>query len=575
MAGAVEVVADPAAVAPGTRGTCVTEMDGGELVEVPVTVLGELGPATPEGELVLVRLEGPRFRETGIIAGMSGSPVYVGGRLLGALAYGWSFSKEPIGGVTPFVRMASLGEPTSPEAGGRARPTLERLLAASHGGSLGRLVLDWMLPKGEPGGLSRLPLAISAGVPLPEGGWLADSWRRLGWVSGGGAGTTGPLPDGPLVPGRMVAGLLADGDATLAVGGTVTEIRDGAVWAFGHPFLGASTLALPMARARVLAVLPSLASSFKFFTVGEAVGALTVDRAHGVWGRLGDTAATVPLVVHSGDSTYRFRVVDHPVLLPLLASYLTFASHAAHGATFGEQTVSVRVAVHLGDHRDAEVTSQIQGTDAPPQAAAFVAAVLGYINASPFEPPPVTGVEVHLDARPGLEGATLVDAVPQRRVVRPGDELRVRVRLRRHRAGETTQWVALRVPPTTPDGRLDLVVADGAAWTQYDLAKRPSPPASFADELALLGRVLPPNRLVVVLEDADSGLTLPGGSVWTPPSVALTVRTGLAGNVSAVGYRVVNQAIEPMPYPFSGAVRVPLKVRHDGGVADDEGEDGA
>ena len=114
---AVDVI-DPSEVPPGSRGVCVTEMDGGELVEIPVTVLGTVGPFAPERDMVLVRLDDPRYEKTGIIAGMSGSPVYIDGRLLGALAYGWSFSVEPIGGVTPFTRMVDLGA----SAGGPRAP---------------------------------------------------------------------------------------------------------------------------------------------------------------------------------------------------------------------------------------------------------------------------------------------------------------------------------------------------------------------------------------------------------------------------------------------------------------------
>ncbi len=121
MAHAVDVI-DPAEVTPGSSGICVTEMDGGERVEIPLTVIGTVGPWTPEGEIVLVRLEDERFRHTGIIAGMSGSPVYIDGRLLGALAFGWSFSKEPIGGVTPFSRMESLGDDRHLSIGCGSRP---------------------------------------------------------------------------------------------------------------------------------------------------------------------------------------------------------------------------------------------------------------------------------------------------------------------------------------------------------------------------------------------------------------------------------------------------------------------
>jgi len=280
---AVEPV-DPSAVAPGSRGVCLTEMDGGELVEIPVTVLGQVGPWAPELDMVLVRLDDPRFEKTGIIAGMSGSPVYVDGRLLGALAYGWGFSREPIGGVTPFVRMLSLASDASAPAAGAAsaRPSLPELVAARQERRLGQLLLDWLTPMAV-GAPHALPLALSMAGPgaLPATGWIAEMWQRMGWVSGPAAAGGGGTAAGPLVPGAMVAGVLVDGDVVLGAGGTVTEVRGDQVWAFGHPFLGGGQVEIPLARAHVVAVLPSQMQSFKFFTVGDRLGSLRADRTHG------------------------------------------------------------------------------------------------------------------------------------------------------------------------------------------------------------------------------------------------------------------------------------------------------
>ena len=329
IAAAVEVI-DPADVAPGAGGVCVTEMDGGERVEIPLTVIGTIGPTTPEGEIVLIRLEDDRFRHTGIIAGMSGSPVYVDGRLLGALAYGWSFSKEPIGGVTPFVRMEALSDGSGPVGGFAAtRPALAELLAAAGDGNLGSMLTSWLIPVGG-GDLAGLPVAISAsaGWRPTEGHWLAESWDRLGWVSTPG-GSHDAVAGGELVPGAMVAGVLVDGDATLGAGGTVTEVRGDQVWAFGHPFLGTGGASLPMARARVVTVLPSLASSFKFFTIGETIGSFTSDRMHGIWGRLGETTAMVPVTVAVDGREYDFRSLRHPGLTPFLVAYVTQASQSS------------------------------------------------------------------------------------------------------------------------------------------------------------------------------------------------------------------------------------------------------
>ena len=562
----------PAEVSPGARGVCRTEMDGGEMVEVPVTVLGTLGGATPEGEMVLVRLEDERFERTGIIAGMSGSPVYVDGRLLGALAFGWPFSKDPIGGVTPFDRMRELGTsgPSLPEAG-RPRPPVESMVRAMTDGTLGHLLLSWLVPS-PAAGIRGLPLALSTGgMGLPSG-WMAEAWERLGLLSAGGAGASeaAAAGAGPLEPGAMIAGIMASGDVTLTVGGTVTEVEGDQVWAFGHPFLGGGAFPMTLARAHVITVLPSQMSSFKFYSVGEPIGAFRVDRLHGVWGRLGESVAPVPVEVSVDDRSYHFDCVRHPILLPLLAGYLTQASHFARGRQFGEQTLMVRAEATLADATTVAVEQTFATPDAPALAAGVSTMLLAYLEGAPVAVPEVASVHITLHTAEHIEQADVVEAVPDHTIVRPGDRLGIMVRLRRHQGGDEVRRYDVVVPADSPRGRLDLVVADGASWTQYDLKMRPQSPATAADEIRLIDRLVPSNRLVLALERRDPGVALPGGPLSTPPSVQLAMRSGLSTNLEAVTYRVVVKSIEEMPYAVLGAARLPLMVRFDGSDGEPE-----
>ncbi len=569
-AGEVPSVA-PEDVPPGTRGVCRTEMDGGEMVDVPVTVLGRLAGTAPEGELVLVRLEGPRFEHAGIIAGMSGSPVYVEDKLLGALAFGWPFAKDPIGGVTPFDRMLEIGSGAGDGAPGAAarRPSLGVLLDSLAAGDLGTVLVDWLAPE-EANDRRALPLAVSTGgLGLPAG-WLAEAWERLGWVASA-ATAVDPVPvQGPLVPGAMVAGLLATGDASLSVGGTVTEVRGDNVWAFGHPFLGGGSLPMPMARARVVAVLPNLMSSFKFYSVGEAVGGFRVDRTHGVWGRLGQSIPMVPLEVEADGRVYRFRCIRHPVLFPLIAGYLTQGSLLARGRQFGDQTVMVRVEGELEGGATATMEQSFAAPDSPALAAGSVTMLLAYLEGSAVELPPLAGARVRVSSREKIEQAEIVEAVPDRRVVRPGERLGIRVRLRSWRGEESVERVEIQVPGDVPRGRLDAIVADGGSWTQYDLKMRPQSPRTASDELSLLARVEPSHRLVVALERADPGVALPGGPVSTPPSIELALRSGLGVALAPITHRVIARADRTMAVVLLGGHRLPLVVRYDGIDAEEE-----
>jgi hypothetical protein len=562
---AVEPI-DPAEVPAGSRGVCLTEMGGGELVEIPVTVLGQIGPSAPELDMVLVRLDDPRFEQTGIIAGMSGSPVYVDGRLLGALAYGWGFSREPIGGVTPFTRMLSLasGSATTPAGTGAAavRPALAELIGARQERRLGQLLVDWLTPSsmGAPQGL---PLVLSMAGPgaLPAAGWIAEMWQRMGWVSAPAAGGSGDEADGPLVPGAMVAGVLVDGDVVLGAGGTVTEVRGDQVWAFGHPFLGGGQVEIPLSRARVVTVLPSQLQSFKFFTVGGRLGSLRTDRSHGVWGLIGRPAPMVPIDVVVDGRRYAFRGLRHGIMLPSIVGYLTSSSLGARGRGFGDQTVALALELAYQGGGTATVEETLAGSDAGLQAAALAAAAVGYLENSAFAPPALESVRVELASSESLEVATLVSATPERWVVEPGESLPVRLRLRPHRGAEYSELVEVRIPAGVAEGRLDLIVADGGSWTMYDLTMRPPRASSFAHELAVFERLVSSRRLVLALERREVGVALPGGTLSVPPSVVVQLRSALGANLETIEHAVVAKVEKEMPTAMLGAARLPLTVR--------------
>jgi len=561
---AVELM-DPADVVPGSTGICLTEMDGGEMVEIPLTVIGTVGPWTPEGEIVLVRLEDERFRHTGIIAGMSGSPVYVDGRLLGALAFGWSFSKEPIGGVTPFSRMESLADDRGGSAGAApGRPTLAEMMEAGRAHQLGEMLTDWLIPEGA-GELRSLPVAVtSSGAWNPSGGdWIADSWRRLGWVSVPGGSFEGSSREG-VAPGAMVAGVLVEGDAVLAAGGTVTEVRGDDVWAFGHPFLGVGAFQLPMARARVVTVLPSQANSFKFFTVGETIGSFFTDRSRGIWGKLGEVTPMVPVTVTIDEQRFDFRSIRHASLSPFLVAYLAQSSQAARGRLFGEQTIAVRIELSYVGHEPAVYEEVLASSEAPAQVASIAAGLMAYLENSVFEVPVLESITIDLETEERLRGAELLDVIPRRRVVHPGEVLPVRLRFRPFRGEEFIRELEIRVPAGMPEGRLDLVVADGASWSLYDFGMRPFHPGSFSDELRLLDSLVPSTSIVMVFERRETGVALEGGSVAMPPGLVVQMRSGLGPGLTTTSYAVSAMIEQAMDMPVSGAERIELQVRSEG-----------
>jgi hypothetical protein len=317
---------------------------------------------------------------------------------------------------------------------------------------------------------------------------------------------------------------------------------------------------MPLARAHVVAVLPSLMSSFKFFSVGRPLGATIADRRSGVLGRIGAEAPTLPIAVRVNDRSYSFRLLRHPVLTPLLAGYLTQTSQGALGRTFGEQTVSTRVELRYRGQQSATVGASFAGTSAPSEAAAFATAVIAYLEGSSYSVPELETVDIAIDTVEDLRTATIVDVVPERRVVHPGDDLVVHFRLRRYRGREETRTVTVHIPVSIPEGRLDLVGADGAAWTAYDLQMRPFEAASFADELRLVNSLIPSTVLVAALERQDVGMVMQGGTLSAPPSIVMQTQSALGPNLETVAYSVFAEVETEMPFPVAGAQRISLTV---------------
>lgn len=561
---------EPNEVRAGDRGICITEVEAGRLVEIPVTVLGLVNATQPEGEMILIRLDDERFSELGIVAGMSGSPVMIGDRLLGALAFGWSFAKEPIGGVTPFSRMQTLARDRSPGDRGAGavaleRPDLVELAVALEEGRLDQTVLDWLLPERE-GPVGPLPVTVAAAGPVfPSGGgaWLSEIQRRLGWAAGpAGGGSGDPAPEtSPLRPGSMVAAVLVRGDGSLSAGGTVTAIDGRQVWAFGHPFLGGGDVALPMARASVVTMLPTLASSFKIFNSHETIGTVWSDRKHGVWGTLGSGPEMIPIEVRVDGRPYRFEVVNDPVLSPLLAGALVVGSHQARNRSLGRQTVDVDLEMEFDGMAPLALSQAFDGLDASAQAAAWVSAATGYLMGSPFATVPMERMRVEMRATEGLERGAVLDIVPDRWIVEPGSRVGVRVRFQRPGREPETLRMEIDVPDEVEEGRLDLVVADGASWSAYELRARPARSAGFEDEMKLLARLRSSRRMVAALERPGPSVVFPGGTVSAPVGAVASLRSGLGSQLQTASFRVVSLAETTVEGPMSAAARLRLVVK--------------
>ncbi len=543
-----------AQVQPGQKGYCLTEWSGGQKLRVPVEVVGVLEATRPAGNAILVRLADPLFADSGVVAGMSGSPVYVEDKLLGAVAFGWQFAREALAGVTPFEDMRTIPTPPpSPVAARRFHPEdLRRALAGAPPAQL-------LVPEGLPTPNSFLPLSL----PMAEPPFTADLLRRLGLlaVPGGKTGEVRDLPEA----GDMVAAVLVWGDAVIAAGGTLTAREGDTFYAFGHPLVAAGPVRLPAARARVLAVQRSFAVPFKIFSTDQPFGTFVADQPAGMVAVAGEAPAGLPLQVEvaseEGRRAFRFFLADVPILKPLLAAYLTAASLSFSQGPNSDLTVEVSALARFADGRQLTLRQVTASADAVARVATFVGALVGLLTNPPFPAPALTALDLELARRPH-ESALLLEAIPHRRRLRPGEQLSVTCRLQPRQGTEERRVVSITVPRSLPPGRVDLLVADGSAFAEYAMQSEKLAVQDFSQLLGQLSRLEPSSTLVVALEAREGGLSLPGGALPAlPPSLAASWYQALSpGLVQRLTTSLV--AVERLAYPrpLAGALRIPLDI---------------
>jgi hypothetical protein len=472
-------------VRPGMEGVGRTVFEGARVEQFGVRILGVLENAVgPRRSLILARLDGGPLARTGVISGMSGSPVFVGDLLVGAVAYAFPFGKEPIAGITPIAEMLeAVGHDTPRAASTRLRSPaggpLDPLDRDAVAAALSRPI---RVPgtgglRGEPPapGLADAPLRPLA-LPLVFSGFEPDTfdWARgvfsaMGFapVLGGGAtASPGPMPD--LEPGAAVGVSLLEGDLELSVTGTITHIDRGRVYAFGHPFYNLGPTRFPLKKAWVYSVFPSLQVSWKIAAAFEAVGTMDQDRATAVSGRLGPAPRMVPVEVRlrsarAPERAFRFRMVEDELFTPLLAYVSLLSVLQGHERAFGAATLRLEARLVLADGREVRLQDVVAADQPAPRAAAVIAGPLAVLVANEFEAVAMDRLEVSVDALETVERATLLRTwVDHPLPLRPGTVAPVRIQMRTHRGETVTETLSLAIPRSAPADTYTLLVADAA-----------------------------------------------------------------------------------------------------------------
>ncbi len=572
-------------LAPGMRGFTLSDLGDGKGVQrYDIEIVGVLQSYAPKQDLVLARVLNEAIEKTGIIAGMSGSPVYVDGKLVGALAYGWPFSREPICGITPIQSMLDIRKaPAAPPVpiGGAAAPAAQFVSTFGGRDFAGGLTALLSPLKGDAASAGPVPLPLpvsltgaSTGSSLfgrvaEAAGWLvAPSGASAGARAAAAPGTAGVAPDAAhrLEPGSAVAAVLLSGDMVLSATGTVTWVDGNSILAFGHPFLSMGPVDMPMAQAEVLTVLPSLYRSFKFSTTGSVLGSISQDRSTGILGSFGKPPTMVPVTIRMTSEdvptqTFKFEVVHNAMLTPILVALATDNVLTTLEKRAGERTIVWKSAIATDD-RTVRWDSVFSGLSAREEAVGSLALLTNYLMANEFHDLSIRGVEIEIVHSDRLQSARIIHVEAQKERVRPGETVPVWVDLEDFRGGPRRVVMSARVPEDAPPGPLTVFVGDGNAATAYDLALYPPDPHSLDQVLDFISRMRPANTLNLLTYRAAPGAVVNGEALAAlpPTRAALLKDRGPGDGTPDLGYlRLQAESIE-QPVPVTGSARLNLEV---------------
>jgi hypothetical protein len=468
-------------------GVARSVFDSDRVEEFGVEFLGILKNAIgPQQDMILARLTGDKVQFTGVVSGMSGSPVYVDGKLVGAVSYRiGTFAKEPIAGITPIGEMVKL------VAGKGALAPPAR--AADRGGDL----LAWLQagadrsappspPPGLAAGASGLPGLRPIGTPLVCSGcdpevlrYYAPVFEIMGLTPGAGGGAltaADPATPVPLLPGTAIGGALATGDLSLVGIGTLTHVDGDRVFAFGHPMLGLGGVEVPMTQAQVLLTFASDAASFKIANATVPIGTIVEDRLTAIVGEVGRVPPTLPLTVRvrSGEARreFHYNVLRDRSWAPVMVA-LTTANSLVRTTEFeADATLALRYRIELEGYPEVRYESLYSGTN-PIQPVHTLAAndaggLLGLLYNNPFVDPPIRSAEADIDLLDSAQVAGLASLSASRTEVRPGETFRVDASLQPFRGSPRTVSFDVTLPEDTPSGDLQITVAGGSVIEGMD-----------------------------------------------------------------------------------------------------------
>lgn len=575
---------------PGMKGVARTVFAGTEPQEFAVEILGVLpGFPGPRQSAIIGKLSGSNVEKTAVFAGMSGSPVYIDGRLVGAIAFSFPFAREPIAGITPIRQMIEIFEKGAAKEvqGGREprvvsfaqlastewKPAYPKpavtgapmMMAVSEGSPLLSLMGQQITPIATPvvfGGISQESLAMFA----PQ--LMSNGLLPVSGVGGSAAITALGVPtEKTLTPGTSLSVQLVRGDYSIAASGTVT-FRDGdRIYAFGHPFLSLGAADMPMTETSVVTVISNVNNSFKLSVPGQMMGAISQDRAPGVFGQLGRAPKMIPVKINLHTSrdrteTFSYEIANDSFLTPLLLNITVFNTITSSERALGDSTIAIKGEIKVKGQENVSVDRRFSASNAAMMAAGSVAAPMGTLLNSGFDDVQIDGVTLDISSTDTKYAGTLERIALDRTEIRRGEKVEIQAYVRTEAGKQFVQRIPVQIPEDATPGQLLIFVGDGSALQEGSAAKA-LVPQDLGQLVKAMNKVKKSDRLYVKLFRITPGAVIGTDELPNlPPSVVATLNSDRTsgGYTPTVLSPVYEMELPPAEFVISGQQLIGIDV---------------
>jgi hypothetical protein len=580
-----------AEVKPGMRGVAYTIFAGDKIEPFDVEVVGILPNLMgPKQSIILVQLHGDKAEHTGVVAGMSGSPVYVDGKLMGALSLKFGvFVKEPLAGVTPIEDILSIptGDSSAPKNLSVRSTTVDNAQPADTISGTASLPSatesprypvpsKWAQAAGAYGDAFLEPIAaplVFSGVAPATLRQYANEWAPYGMVAAAGGTAPPASDDAKVVPGDMVSMVLVQGDITMSAACTVTAVREDRVYACGHPLFSLGASDMPLARGRTLTTLSSDFNSTKIVNAGGVIGTLTEDRLTAVMGRIGPAPQMIPVdltvVTPAGEKQFHSEMISNPKLTPILMGIIAF-NGLTQNTAYGEgSTMKLSGNIDISGHSRVSLEDMYAPTDQFVPDGTFVASsvqtIFTRIFSNPYEMPKIDKVTLRVESTPDRRVASILNAWSELSEAQPGDPVTIKVLLRPYRGAPMIRDVPITIPAQVTRGAtLRVQVSDADSLNRIPNLVAAQGRLGGLDQLiSLLNRERRNNQLYVTLLRPTPTLLVEDKELPDAPLSQINVldQKRLPGNSALLRESAAGEWSVRMDQIISGSTSVYIKIK--------------